>query len=74
MTTQQITLNDQRRLAYSEYGDRDGRPLFYFHGMPASRLEAVLLEAAASRLGLRIIAADRPGFDTLIFSPAVSLM
>ena len=28
-----ITLADGRRLAYAEFGDLDGRPVFLFHGM-----------------------------------------
>lgn len=57
-----ITLRDGRALGWAEFGDRQGRPLFYFHGFPASRLEAALTDVAAARLGIRIIAPDRPGF------------
>jgi pimeloyl-ACP methyl ester carboxylesterase len=56
-----ITLRDGRRLGFAEYGDPHGRPLLYFHGFPASRLEAALTDEAAARLGIRIIAPDRPG-------------
>jgi pimeloyl-ACP methyl ester carboxylesterase len=56
-----ITLRDGRRLGFAEYGDPQGRPLLYFHGFPASRLEAALTDAAAARLGLRVITIDRPG-------------
>ena len=55
-------LKDGRRLAYAEYGAVEGRPVFYFHGFPGSRLEAVLAAAAAARLGIRLIAVDRPGY------------
>lgn len=58
---QRITLRDGRSLGWAEYGDRQGRPLFYFHGFPACRLEAALTDRAAARLGIRVIAADRPG-------------
>jgi pimeloyl-ACP methyl ester carboxylesterase len=57
-----IRLNDGRRLGYAEFGDPGGRPLFYCHGFPASRLEAALLDPAARRCGVRVVAADRPGF------------
>lgn len=36
--------------------------MVYFHGSPGSRLEGALLGPAAERLGLRVIAVDRPGF------------
>lgn len=51
-----------RQLGYAEYGDPRGRPVFYCHGLPGSRLEARLLAPAAGALGIRLIAADRPGY------------
>ena len=57
-----ISLPDGRKLAYSEYGDSHGKPVIYFHGFPGSRVEGLLMDAAAKRLGLRIVAPDRPGF------------
>ena len=35
-----LRLRDGRLLGYAEYGDPDGKPLFYFHGSPGSRLAA----------------------------------
>jgi pimeloyl-ACP methyl ester carboxylesterase len=55
-------LADGRQLAFNEYGVANGQPVFFFHGGNDSRLEAVLLEAAASDLGLRLVAPDRPGY------------
>lgn len=55
-------MHDGRRLAFSEYGDRNGHPNFCFHGFPGSRLEASLADEAAAEAGVRLIAADRPGF------------
>ncbi|MDY0268122.1 alpha/beta fold hydrolase [Trichloromonas sp.] len=55
-------LVDGRRLGYAEYGMTEGRPLFYFHGFPGSRLEAALADGAAARLGIRLLALDRPGY------------
>lgn len=54
-------LNDGRDLGYAEYGDPTGKPIFYFHGWPSSRLEARNYDEAASRLGARVISVDRPG-------------
>jgi pimeloyl-ACP methyl ester carboxylesterase len=36
--------------------------VIYCHGFPASRLEAGLVEEAAERAGVRLIAVDRPGY------------
>jgi len=56
-----MTLNDGRRLAWSEYGHRHGYPLLYLHREAGSRLEAKLLHESASAAGFRLIAVDRPG-------------
>ena len=57
----EVTLGDGRRLAYNVYGDPSGPPVLYLHGFPGSRLEAGLTNAVATRLGLRLVAPDRPG-------------
>ena len=68
---QELELPDGRVLGFDEYGARDGTPLFYFHGTPGARLEWHLFggENAAQRLGLRIIAVDRPGMGLSTFQP-----
>jgi pimeloyl-ACP methyl ester carboxylesterase len=68
-SSQRITLRDGRILGFAEYGDPQGRPLLYFHGFPASRLEAALTDEAAARLGIRVIAPDRPGIGLSDFQP-----
>jgi pimeloyl-ACP methyl ester carboxylesterase len=50
-----------RRLAYDDLGERDGFPVIYCHGFPSSRREAGLIHPTARRLGVRILALDRPG-------------
>lgn len=72
-TSNEISLGDGRALAYAEYGDPQGQPILYFHGSPSSRLEAGLLEPAATKLGARIIAPDRPGFGRSEFKPGRKL-
>jgi pimeloyl-ACP methyl ester carboxylesterase len=57
-----IQLSDGRTLAYLDIGDPEGRPLFYFHGGPGSRLEGLLFDELNQQLGIRMIAPDRPGF------------
>lgn len=71
---QQIRLTDGLRMAYDLYGHTDGRPIFYCHGFPACRREAGLTEAVATRLGIRIIAPDRPGFGRSDFQPNRTLL
>ena len=60
---QQIKLNDGRLLGYAEYGTPNGKPVFYFHGHPGSRLDWPLFDAddSATELNARIITVDRPG-------------
>lgn len=48
-------------IAWNEYGDPSGEPLFYYHGWPSSRLQARALHHLAAARGLRVIALDRPG-------------
>jgi len=64
-----LRLRDGRLLGYAEYGDPEGKPAFFFHGMPGSRLEAQFGDAAAKKLGLRVIAIDRPGYGLSDFKP-----
>ena len=59
----QIRLKDGRMLGYDEYGAPEGKPVFYFHGHPGSRLDWQLFDEndSAAELNARIIAVDRPG-------------
>lgn len=65
----QITLADGRRLGYAHFGTAHGPPIIYFHGFPASRLEARLIQPAALRHKVRVIAVDRPGYGLSEFQP-----
>ena len=56
-----MRLGDGRRLSFARYGDPHGRPLFYFHGMPGSRLEGAVIDDPAREKGIRVVAPDRPG-------------
>ncbi|MEI9885537.1 MAG: alpha/beta hydrolase [Rhizomicrobium sp.] len=56
-----LTLKDGRKLGYLDVGAANGHTVFHFHGHGSSRLEALMLEAAAHARGLRVIALDRPG-------------
>ena len=57
-----IQLSDGRTLAYLDSGDPEGRPVFYFHGGPGSRLEGLIFDELNQQLGIRMIALDRPGY------------
>lgn len=61
-TTATARLGDGRRLAYCEFGDSDGTPVFVFHGGVGSRGFGLLFDEAADRLGVRIVSPDRPGY------------
>jgi pimeloyl-ACP methyl ester carboxylesterase len=57
-----LTLPDGRKLAYAEFGNTDGYPVFYFHATPSSRLEPLSIgDDVFSEFGLRVICPDRPG-------------
>jgi len=61
-------------VAFSEYGDPQGAPIFFCHGWPSSRTMAELTDEAARKLGLRIISPDRPGIRDSTFDPNRALL
>lgn len=69
-----IKLKGGRKLSYAEYGDPRGKPLFYFHGWPVSRLSGEVTDEAAKRLGIRVIAPDRPGIGLSDYKPNRTLL
>ncbi len=64
-----IELADGTSIGYAEVGNPDGPPVVYLHGNPGSRLEADLspIRQAAKRLGIRLLAPDRPGMGLSSF-------
>ncbi len=60
--TSEVQLPDGRTLAYAEYGDPDGTPVFFCHGTPGSRISGQLGRDAKTAVGARVIAPERPGF------------
>lgn len=58
-----------RRLAFLEFGERTGYPLFYCHSHGSSRLEGAFFHKEAKNAGFRIISVDRPGIGYSDFSP-----
>ena len=63
-----IILRDGRTLGYSEYGDTRGKPVFFFHGIPGSRLFRPPDEVT-TRLGVHLICTDRPGSGLSDYMP-----
>lgn len=69
-----IKLKDGRKLAYDEYGDPKGKPIFYFHGWPVSRLSGKITDEAAKKLHIRVISPDRPGYGLSDFKKNRTLL
>ncbi len=61
MTSRVVDLPRGRRVGVWEYGAPDGFPVLAFHGNPACGVGFAAAEDAATLLGLRILAPDRPG-------------
>ncbi|HET8706769.1 MAG TPA: alpha/beta hydrolase [Pseudomonadales bacterium] len=61
-------------MKFHHFGDPDGAPLVFFHGMPSSGDEAELLHEAAKQQGVHVLAPDRPGFGATAFDPDRTLM
>ena len=56
-----VQLPDGRQIGLQGYGDREGSPVFFFHGWIGSRLDFAPNDAVARELGVRVISVDRPG-------------
>jgi pimeloyl-ACP methyl ester carboxylesterase len=56
-----LIMRGGRTLEVREYGDADGHPVLFFHGLIGSHHQASYIDEQAKRLGLRIIAPNRPG-------------
>ena len=54
-------MRDGRKLEVTEYGDHAGHPDFFFHGLIGSHHQASYISDEAGRIGIRIIAPNRPG-------------
>ncbi|WP_395738287.1 alpha/beta fold hydrolase [Prosthecobacter sp.] len=74
MNAQLFTLSSGRKLAYAEFGDPAGVPMFYFHGWPGSRLQGEFLHEVGKKRGLRVVAPDRPGIGLSEFQPQRKLL
>ena len=68
--TLRVRLPDGRIIAVAEHGDPVGPPVLYFHGFPACRLEAGLIDG----LPVRLLAPDRPGYGQSTPQPGRTLL
>jgi pimeloyl-ACP methyl ester carboxylesterase len=69
----QLDLPDGRALAYEQYGDLQGRPVFFFHGTPGSRMFHPP-EAVTRRMRVRVVCVDRPGYGGSTFHPGRQML
>jgi pimeloyl-ACP methyl ester carboxylesterase len=60
-TAQTLTLRDGRTLGYAEWGDFNGKPVFYFTSSEASRYSRHPDETILTGLGIHLYTFDRPG-------------
>ena len=68
--SQSFRLSEGRTLMYAEFGPPGGKPVFYFHSTPGSRLDPTMLDDSdLGKAGLRMIACDRPGMGGSDFQP-----
>lgn len=84
-TSDVFVLPDGRDLSFAQYGDlpqqfesderrAKRKTIFYCHGLPGSRIEIASFDPIASRLGLRIIAVERPGYGWSTPHPSRTLL
>ncbi len=69
METTIVRLDDGRELSFRELGDPNGTPVFAFHGTPGSHRMFGPMHEDAHRLGVRLIAPDRPGYGHSDYVP-----
>ena len=65
---QTITLPDRRTLGYAEYGDLNGKVVFFLHGQPGNRLFHPSPEIT-HHAGIRLVIPDRPGYGLSSYAP-----
>ncbi|MBX3313390.1 MAG: alpha/beta hydrolase [Actinobacteria bacterium] len=68
-----IPLSDGRVLGFDDVGDPDGVPVLFVHGTPDSRRARHPDDGVAARLGVRLVAVDRPGFGSSTADPTATV-
>jgi pimeloyl-ACP methyl ester carboxylesterase len=62
MNLRTLTTDSGRTLAFADWGDPDGFPIFSLHGTPGSRLGRHPDDDKVAAIGARVITYDRPGY------------
>ena len=57
-----IQAPDGRKVAYAQWGDLGGPPVFFLHGTPGCRLDRPERTVALREAGVRVITYDRPAY------------
>jgi pimeloyl-ACP methyl ester carboxylesterase len=73
---QLVRLPDGRRLAFAEYGPRDGVPCIVLSGMPGSRLAPAWAfpHTLLAERGVRLLGVDRPGYGRSDPNPRMTVL
>lgn len=60
-----IAVGEDRQIGFAEFGDPQGRPIFWLHGTPGARRQ-IPMEArvCAEMANIRLIGVDRPGIGS----------
>lgn len=61
LTAQTITLKDGRALGYAEWGDLNGKPVFFFGGSNSARYFRHPDDSIITEMGVHLYTFDRPG-------------
>jgi len=60
-----VAVGDDRQIGFAEFGDPQGRAVFWLHGTPGARRQIpVEARAYAERKHIRLIGVDRPGIGS----------
>ena len=73
-TARQAQLKDGRRLGFAEFGDPAGKPVLIFHDLWGNRNLRHPDDAILTRLGIRLIGVDRPGYGMSTRHPERGMM
>jgi pimeloyl-ACP methyl ester carboxylesterase len=60
-----VAVSDDRQIGFAEFGDPQGRAVFWLHGTPGARRQIpVEARVCAEAQGIRLIGVDRPGIGS----------
>jgi len=57
----EVDLLDGRTVEVASFGDKEGIPIFAFHGTPTSNISWAMVDEPARTRGVRVLAPNRPG-------------